>query len=693
MKLLGKSILFVLSILLFVSFNSNAYSQTTKQKSSKNNSIEQTVVAKAGKDKITYEELSKAYSKNMSHTDPAFYNMPKDSLYDFINMFLNYRLKVQDAINRGYIQDSSVQAEIQKNRRMLAESFFYNKKLVDPNVNDMLSRRDVEVQIAIIVKTFPPDKGFGVDTLPIYLRAKEILDSVLQSGDFATIAEHSSDDPQTAKKGGLVVNYITAGRTQRPIDTVIFKLKDSEIYPHLIRIEDGYLIIKLISKKPRKFVKISQILLNDGLAEDSLAVVRKADSLIKLLKEGADFARLAEENSDDPSTAIRGGDMNDWYSRSTGFMKTGRSLMPAFEDALFKLKRGEISGKVFTEYGIHIIKLDSIKDIEPDPERAELRKLYRRVYYDKDKLAFLNETKTNMGFKIYNDVLNKLVKNLDTTKTTMQEKWDKNVDDALKATTLFKIGDKKFSVGEFVNTLKTEREYRGTATNTSGLTNAIDRLTDPIAFDKATENLEKEYPEFDALMKDFSDGILLFKVAADEVWDKLKFDSTAAYKFWEPRKNKYKTYQKYDLTEVYVLNDTLAKDIAKFAERGTSLDSLAKQYTQRKDYREKNGNWGLVSTKDNKLAQLVEKYNPQEGKILGPISFEEGYSVLKINKIIPSRVKTFDEAIPDFAPEYQEMMQKKLENNWVNKLRKKYGAEIDKKSLEKVLNAMKKKDK
>lgn len=691
MNLLRNSVLSVLSILLFVSYSSNLYSQNSKKKTSKI-PIEQTVVAKAGKEKITYTELEKAYSKNMSHSDPAFYNLQKDSLMSFINMFINYKLKVQDAVNRGYEKDSAVKAEIKQNRRMLAESFFFNKKLVEPNINEMLSRRNREVQIAIIVKTFPQDKGFGIDTLPTYLRAKEILDSVLNGADFATVAENSSDDPETAKKGGLVINYITAGRTQRPIDTVIFKLKEGEIYPHPIRIKDGYLIIKLVSNKPRKFVKISHILLNDGLAEDSLGVVRKADSLIQLLKEGADFKRLAEENSDDPATAIHGGSMGDWYSRSTGFMKTGRSLVPSFEDAVFDLKDGGISGKVFTEYGIHIIKRDSTKDIDEDLERAELRKLYRRVYFDSDKLAYLDNVKKQLGFKVNENVLKELVSKLDTTKTTMQEGWDKKIDDALKSKILYTIGNHKISVGDFVRVLKTKREYRGTATNISGFINAINRLSDPVAFDKATENLEKEYPEFDALMKEFRDGILLFKVAADEVWNKLKFDSVAARKFWEPRKEKYKTFTKYDLTEVYVLADTVAKDIAKFAKEGTSIESLAEQYTQRKGYREKKGNWGLVSTKDNKLAQRVAKYNPKEGKIIGPIPFEEGYSVVKVNKIIPARVKTFDEAIPDFAPEYQEMMQKKLESKWVNHLRKKYGAKIYKKSLNKVISTLKKRN-
>jgi peptidyl-prolyl cis-trans isomerase SurA len=688
MKLLRNSFVYVLSILLIFSFSFDLYSQK------KTVQIEQTVVAKAGNRKITFAELEKAYSKNLTKTESSLYKLDKDSLLDFINMYIDYRLKVQDAKSRGYEKDSAVQAEIKQNRRMLAESFFYNKKLIGPNVNEVLLRREQEVQIAIIVKTFPPDNGTGIDTLPTYLRAKEILDSLTTKGaDFATVAEYSSDDSETAKNGGLVINYITSGRTQRPIDTVIFKLKEGEIYPELIRIRDGYLIIKLVKKQKRKFVKLSHILLSNGIAEDSMAVVRKADSLIQLLKKGADFAELAEENSDDPASAIRGGSMGDWYSRSTGFANNGRSLLPNFEDAVFALKDGEISGIVVTEYGIHIIKRDSTRGMNEKMERNELKKLYRRVYYDSDKQDFLNKIKELLGYKIHFNVLSELVSKLDTTKTTMQDNWDKNIDDALSNKILYEVAGKSYTVGNFVTVLKTQRQYRGTATNIIGLKNSIDRLTDPVAFDKATENLEKEYSEFADLISEFRDGILLFKVAADEVWDKLKFDSTAAYKFWEPRKNKYKTFIKYDLTEVYVLADTVAKGIYKYAKEGTDIEKLAEQYTQRKGYREKKGNWGLVSTKDNKLALAVMNRNPKEGEIISPFPFEDGFSVVKVNKILPSRTKTFEEAIPDFAPEYQEMIQKKLETEWMTRLRKKYGAAIYQKTLNKVINTLKKRNK
>lgn len=82
--------------------------------------------------------------------------------------------------------------------------------------------------------------------------------------------------------------------------------------------------------------------------EVDAAARAKAESLVKQLRAGADFAALAKQNSADPQSAAKGGDL-DWFSRG--------QMVPEFENAAFTLPLNQISDPVKTQYGYHIIKV------------------------------------------------------------------------------------------------------------------------------------------------------------------------------------------------------------------------------------------------------------------------------------------------------------------------------------------------
>lgn len=662
---------------------------TQQRKTSKPNSSKQNpdIIATIGDETITFSDLEKVYSKNLSKKNTPLNLLPKDSLLDFLNLYIKYRLKVQDALSRGLDKDPSIQEEIKQNRRLLAETFFFEKKLVEPNVEKMLKYRNSEALVSYIFVKFPISE---FDTTSAYNKAIHLLNLLREGKDFVQLAKDSSDDKESAERGGLILNYITGGKIQRPIEDAIFSLTPGGVYPYPIKTKFGYFIVKLNKMQPRIKVKGRHILLTISNDKDSSAVYKKADSLLLLLKNGMDFARLAEENSEDPSSSMRGGELGGWYSRSGGLEPTGKFLTPPFEEALFSLKDGEISDKVRTEYGLHIIKRDSTSTFNIEDDREDLKRLYKRIYFESDKQEFIDKLRKQYGFFIEKNTLSQFLANLDTSKTTLDTAWISKINHNLMPQNLFGILDKVFTVQDFINALKTKPEFRATPLNHNGLTNAINRIVYPIVIDKVTQNLEAESPEFASMMKEFRDGILLFKVEALEVWDKLKFDTTLAYNYWQANKSKYKTYPLYDVTEIFVLTDSLAKAIYKRAIEGNEqFEELAKQFTQRSNFREKEGKWGKISTKNNKLAEKLQELDVKVGQIVEPFAFENGYSIVKINSFEPSREKTFQEAIPDFATEVQEIQQKQLTERWLKKLQQKIPVKIFTQNIDKIRKRLK----
>jgi peptidyl-prolyl cis-trans isomerase C len=113
-------------------------------------------------------------------------------------------------------------------------------------------------------------------------------------------------------------------------------------------------------KNPDKFtqgeaVRASHILVmaNDQADEATKAKARtKIDGILKRVRAGEDFAKLAQENSDDGSKA-QGGDL--------GFFTRGQ-MVPPFDKAAFAMKPGEVSEVVTTQFGYHIIKMAERRD-------------------------------------------------------------------------------------------------------------------------------------------------------------------------------------------------------------------------------------------------------------------------------------------------------------------------------------------
>lgn len=649
----------------------------SKSVSKSKSSLDNKVLATIGKEPITYQELEYAFRKNMNRRNAQLAEVSRDSVMDFLQLYVKYRLKVQDAIDRKLDKDSSVMADIAQNRRLLAETHYSEKKIIEPAIEKTLERRKREVQIEIIVCS---TQG-KADTTEAYQRAVRLLASAKNGADFEKMARDSSDDTETGKRGGLLP-YITGGKIIRAVEDAAYTGKPGEVYPKVVYYKGNYFIIKVLKNEPRLKVRASHLLLSSIGKNDSLAIAKKGDSLLALIKAHPErFEEYVKENSDDKTTKDKGGYMGAYYTRSSGFdsMKD-QLLLPEFENALFALKDGEISGKVWTEYGLHIIRRDSSRLPNFEEERESVKKDYKRIFYEEDKRHHIDSLKEALGYRLNSSVLKSFLAFVDTAKTTVDSSWNSKLTVGVLAQQIYSYPNGSMTVKALVDSLKKRSDLRATPLNYNGITRVLDKFMDPRAVGDATANLESQYPEFAALMRDFRDGILLFKVEEQEVWGKLKFDSLQARNFYDSTKSRYRTETKYDISEIYVLSDSAAKSVRSRINAGEKFDELAEQLTQRDGYREKKGRHTLASSREDKLVALAEKAKANRGDVIGPEPYERGFSIIKVNDFELPRQKTFEEAIPDFAPAFQDMVQKRLTEQWINRIKQRFPAEINQKN-------------
>jgi len=182
------------------------------------------------------------------------------------------------------------------------------------------------------------------DSAAVETEIKHLLEQA-KSGvmDFAELVKTYSENPSTDA-------FFKHGELSQKKESAIFSAKTGDIVGPIID-NDGIHIFKIVEQRQgtTEFVKSSHILLNSVAGPDSIKVIQKAHTLLAQARSGADFAKLARENSQDYGSAIQGGELG-WASKD-------RWVKP-FADAAFKARVGDIVGPVRTQFGWHIIKVN-----------------------------------------------------------------------------------------------------------------------------------------------------------------------------------------------------------------------------------------------------------------------------------------------------------------------------------------------
>ncbi len=122
------------------------------------------------------------------------------------------------------------------------------------------------------------------------------------------------------------------------------RISDAELQKTYSESMDSY-------RQPER-VKVRHILIKTQgkPKEEAPKLKAKAEDILKQLQHGGNFAELAKANSEDPGSAVKGGELGDIVRGQT---------VPNFEKAAFSLKPNELSGVVETEYGYHILQVES----------------------------------------------------------------------------------------------------------------------------------------------------------------------------------------------------------------------------------------------------------------------------------------------------------------------------------------------
>ena len=635
---------------------------------------ESIIVAKFGNQKITLDEFEYAYAKNVGGWDAA----EQDSLQqyeNFLNLYVKFRMKLRDAWVRGFDTEPALQDELNNYKKQIGKSYIIEKQIIQPGIEQLYNRRKEELRISHIM--IKPIKG---DDNATFEKAQAILDSIKNGASFEEMAKKYSDDKFSGPKGGDIY-YVTAGLLPYTFEDAMYTLQPGEIYPEPVKTKYGYHLIKCTARQARiPKIRASHILIsyfNDEGKVDSAAAKQIADSVLAKIRNGESFEKLAGKYSDDTSTKTKGGDL--------GFFER-RQMVQAFDEVAFSMKVGEVSDLVQTNFGYHIIKVTGKKDYPPfDEEKENLKKIYQKQRYNADYAAYIDSLKSRDNY-VFNEVtVDAIVNNCDSTRFGVEYPNP----DSIKGLIVFSYADKNLSAKDFLDEVNHDSDFMGKPIFLkSEVMKAVKKLTEDKLMEEAALNLNKTDPGFASLMNDYKDGVYIFKLQEDEVWNKLHVDSADVYNYWTEHKGDYMWPDRISFGEIFSMRDSLIQKYYGWLQEGADFDSLATLYTERPGKKKDHGRYNLQDVNFSDLSREANKLeNP--GNFSKPVPFSGGYSIFKLFEREPAGVKSFEEVRAEIAGLLQEKESKKLENEYITKLENRYHPVIFYDEIEKAFKPRK----
>jgi peptidyl-prolyl cis-trans isomerase SurA len=629
------------------------------------------VVAKFGENEIKMKEFESAYVKNAGSLEVA----KKDSLSklkSFLDLYLNFRIKLRDAEVRGYGDDPALKQELTDYKKKVGVTYLLEKNIVEPGINDLYNKRKWELRVSHLM--IRPDTT-GEEAARRHTQA--ILDSIKGGKSFEEMVSKYSQDTFSKKDGGDIF-YITAGQLPIEFEDAAYNTPKGQVFPSVVRTKYGFHIIKVTEKKERiPAIRASHILIafnNEKGVADTAAAKAKLDTVLTLLKSGEDFAKVAMQYSDDTGSKQLGGDLN-FFER--------RMMVKEFDEAAFNLSVGQVSDVVKTSFGYHIIKVTDKKAYPTfEEDKDNLKKIFKQTRYQGEYDSLITRLKAKYNFKINENNIKQIALLSDSVKIG----GDHPKMEEIKDFEVLSYGNNSVKAQAFLNQLNGNNDFMNRLITNDLLQSAANKLGADYLLDEEALNLEKTNPEFASLMEDYRNGIFIFKLQDDEVWSKINFDSTKLYNYYASTKSNYVFPDRINFSEIFSRKDSLIKHYYEMLKKGVSFDSVAIKYTERPGYAEKAGNYGLVETNSSPLSEEANKLK-NAGDYSNPFPDAGGFSIVRLVGKEPSRGKTFEEAKAEVSGAFQEAESKRLEQEYIDNLKNKYKAVINYDNLEKAFKS------
>ena len=346
---------------------------------------------------VMLSEFMYIYEKNNQET-----SLEKKSMEEYLDLFINFKLKVTEAIAQGVDTTEAFKKELAGYRAQATPKYMQDNEAVDSLV-ELSYNRQANVRRAAHIAIQCPANADSVaeaEALAKINLARERVTTgvekkvkkgrkwvaVREPEAFADVAREMTEDPAGKENGGEL-GWIQVFRYVYPFEDAVYNTPVGEV-TEVFRSPYGFHIALVEEERPYEEVHAAHIMkmMPRGTEQTALDAKKDIDSLYQVVLAGADFAEVATAHSDDKGSAVRGGDLG-WFGR-------GMMVQP-FENITFDMQPGEMSEPFPTRFGWHFVKLYDKRGIQPlDSMRQQLlMQVKRDVRYQEAEKSFIKKTR------------------------------------------------------------------------------------------------------------------------------------------------------------------------------------------------------------------------------------------------------------------------------------------------------------
>lgn len=613
---------------------------------------------------ITKSEFLSIYQKNNVNGEV----LDKKSLEEYIELFINFKLKVHEAVDLGLDTVPSFINELKGYRDQLAKPYFVDEEVNEELLKQAYNRKTIDVRVSHIlvrVEKFAAPE----DTLEAYNKIMAIRERIINGEDFNDVAEEVSEDPsardmpargfQPARKGNRGdMGYFSVFDMVYPFEEAAYNLPIGEISMP-VHTDFGYHLLKVGNKCPALGkVQVAHLFVQmpkEATHEDSVMLEKKVDSIYNAIIQNADYEEMVAAFSDDKSSAENGGVLP-WFGSNR--------MVPEFIDGIIKIKdTSQMVEPILTSYGWHIIKLIDKKPIgDFEDEKADLKqKLAKDPRSKKGKESIIRRIKEENNYKDYPKAISAFVDVIDST--IYKRKWETE-NAAGMDKVVFKLGDEKYNQQQFAEFISKHQSINSKETISQFVDATFKKFVDEKVIEYEDARLEEIYPEFKALVKEYRDGILLFELTDQKVWTKAIKDTTGLKEFHNNNRDNYMWVNRINAGIFTCDNENIAGEVRKMVQDEQTDEEIFETFN----------NDTLVQ-----VNILRKKFSPGENPVIDEIKWKEGISknvetedgktvFVVVYGLLDPEPKTLNEARGLITADYQNY----LEDLWIKELKKKY---------------------